>query len=166
MADTDFTLTKDYLHQIFDYKDGELYWKINKASVKIGQKAGTLDRQNNRLQIQINNKFYKVHRIIFMMFYGYFPKEIDHEDGNPANNKIENLRDSTSSQNNYNQRLRKDNTSGVKGVSWDKQSRKWKARCWVNKKMHLIGFFDNIEQAADAMKSARIELHGNFARHN
>lgn len=166
MADTDFTLTKDYLHQIFEYRDGFLYWKIKVGGMSPGDKAGSTSVNNGRTHVQIKRKFYKVHRIIFMMFYGYIPKEIDHADTNESNNKIENLREATSSQNNYNQKLRKDNTSGIKGVTWDKSRQKWHVQVVVNKKPVFQARFDDLELAELVAQEARDKYHGKFARHN
>ncbi len=160
MSVNDFTLTQEYLHEIFNYKDGELFWRKN------GKKAGTLDSPNNRYQVQINRKFYKLHRIIFIMFYGYMPKEIDHIDGNPSNNKINNLRQATSSQNNYNQKIPKTNTSGIKGVSWDKNRNKWHVQVISEKKVVFQKRFDDIELAEFVAIEARNKYHGKFARHN
>jgi len=160
MSVNDFTLTREYLHELFEYKDGELFW------VKNGKKAGTLDTQNNRYQVQINRKFYKLHRIIFMMFHGYMPKEIDHIDGNPSNNKVNNLRQATSSQNNYNQKMPKTNTSGIKGVSWDKNRNKWNVQVISEKKVVFQKKFDNIELAEFVAIEARNKYHGKFARHS
>lgn len=165
MADANFTLTKDYLHQIFEYKDGELFWKIKKGSIRPNTKAGSLDKANNRFHVQINRKFYKLHRIIYLMHYGYLPKEIDHKDGNPSNNKVENLREANSSQNNYNQKIRKNNTSGVKGVTWDKNRQKWHVQVICNKKPVFQCRFDDLELAELVAQEARDKYHGKFARH-
>jgi hypothetical protein len=160
MSVNDFTLTREYLHELFEYKDGELFL------VKNGKKAGTLNNQSNRYQVQINRKFYKLHRIIFMMFYGYMPKEIDHIDGNPSNNKVNNLRQATSSQNNYNKKMPKTNTSGIKGVSWDKNRNKWHVQVISEKKVVFQKRFDDIELAEFVAIEARNKYHGKFARHS
>ena len=92
MADTDFTLTKDYLHQIFEYKDGNLYYKKQTSpNSKIGKKVGSLTNRGY-LSTTIKSKFYLLHRLIFMMFNGYTPTEIDHIDRNKLNNHYTNLR--------------------------------------------------------------------------
>lgn len=57
MSENHFTLTKEYLHEIFDYRDGNLYWKIKKAyKIKIGQKAGSLQSDKQYFQVSINKK--------------------------------------------------------------------------------------------------------------
>jgi hypothetical protein len=107
-------------------------------------------------------------RIIFLLHHGYLTKGkcIDHEDNNPLNNKIENLRESTDSQNAQNSKLRKDNTSGTKGLSWDKKKQKWVAEVYVNSKKIYIGCFleSEKENAKKAIEKARKKYHGDFGR--
>jgi hypothetical protein len=160
MSVINFTLTQQYLHEIFEYKDGGLFW------VKNGKKAGWLNKQDNRYHIRINQKTYKSHRIIFMMFYGFMPKAIDHIDGNPSNNKINNLRQATSSQNNHNQKLKKTNTSGIKGVFWEKSRDKWKVQVKLEKKVVFQKRLDDKELAEFVAIEARNKYHGKFARHS
>ena len=117
-------LTKEYLHTLFDYKDGELYWKIRPANcIQIGDKAGCLDT-NGYYKIRIHKRMHGTHRIIFAMHHGYFPKQIDHIDRNTKNNKIENLRDASAAQNMWNTLKNPRNTSGYKNVLWRKDKKK------------------------------------------
>ena len=157
-------LTKDYLTSLFKYNDGEIYWKISLSPrIKIGDKAGHLRNDGDR-GTTINNKLYGNHRLIFMMFNGYFPIEVDHIDGNPINNKIENLRPATVNQNRQNSSIRKDNKSGCKGVYWKKDSKKWSVQIQANGKRINIGVFDNLELADLVAQEARDKFHGKYAR--
>ena len=160
-------LSKDLLHELFEYKDGKLYWKKRPSpkSVKVvpGNKAGTLCN-NFYWQVSINKEFYYSHRIIFAMFHGYFPDSVDHIDGNRSNNKIENLRQATQTQNNYNSFIRSDNTSGYKNVYWDKRSNKWLVIVKVERKNKHIGYFKDINMANNAAILARKQYYGEFAR--
>jgi len=160
-------ISKDLLHELFEYKDGEIYWKKRPSpravQAKIGYKAGTICN-NLYKQVSINKEYYYIHRIIFAMFYGYFPNSIDHIDGNPSNNKIENLREVTQTQNNYNAAIRSDNTSGYRNVYWDKRSNKWMVMVKVERKNKHIGYFKDIELANDAAILARKKYYGEFAR--
>jgi len=166
MADTDFTLTKDYLHEIFEYKDGSLYYKIQTSpNSKIGKKVGSLTNRGY-LSTTIKSKFYLIHRVIFFMFYGYLPKNLDHIDGNRLNNKIENLRPATFGQNAQNAKIRKDNKFNVKGVYWFKELKKWKVDIGINGKRKYIGVFEDLELAELVAQEARDKYHGKFARHN
>jgi len=157
MADINFTLTKDYLHQIFKYKDGELFW------IKNGKKVGSNHPKGYR-QTSLNKKAYLVHRLIYMMFYGYMPNEIDHVNGQRADNKIENLRPANS-KNQQNAKIRKDNKFGVKGVYWFKELQKWKVDIGICGKRKYIGVFKDLELAELVAIEARDKYHGKFARH-
>ena len=165
MADTNFTLTKEYLHQIFVYKDGDLYYKQKTSPNSIiGKKVGSLTNRGY-ISTTIKGKFYLVHRLIFMMFYGYIPKEIDHINGMRNDNKIENLRNAIN-RNQQNAKLRKDNKSGVKGVYWFKELNKWKVDIGVVGNRKYVGVFDDLELAELVAQEARDKYHGKFARHN
>jgi hypothetical protein len=154
-------LSQDYLNYLFDYKDGQLYWKNHKYNAYIGKKAGTLN-QKGYWQIKFGKKIHKAHRLIFMMHYGYLPKIIDHIDCNPLNNCIKNLREATKRQNLYNRLANKTSKSGIKNVSWCKKDKRWIVQ--VNKK--YIGQYKNLELAELVAQEARDKYHGEYARHN
>jgi hypothetical protein len=90
--------------------------------------------------------------------------EVDHIDGNGLNNRRDNLRTATKAQNVRNQRTRSDNTSGLKGVSWDGRNSKWKAQIKFNGKRHHLGRHNTPEQAYAAYCAASSRLHGEFGR--
>lgn len=164
MADN--ILTQDYLKSIFEYRDGELCWKIKFVDkVTVGDKAGGIDCSTNYKRVKIHRKTYALHRLIFLFNHGYLPKQVDHIDGNRSNNKIENLREASSSQNSHNQKLRVTNTSSIKNVSWSKVRKKWNVSLMVNYKRIILGFFNDIELAELVSIEAREIYHGDFARH-
>ena len=158
-------LTVEYVCSLFEYIDGDLYWRVNRGPSKAGDKAGS---KNNTgyLHVSIDSKLYKNHRIIWLMHNGSSPKFVDHIDGDPLNNKIENLRGATQSQNMMNLKTPRTNTSGIKGVSWYKPRRKWRVSVTVNGKQKSFGCFDDIELAELVAIEARNKYHGEFARHN
>ena len=163
-------VTQKQLIHWFDYKEGNLYWK-NRTSpgshVKLGTKAGRPHRTSGGFSgyfhVQLLGKNYLTHRLIFLMFNGYLPKEVDHVNGKKGDNRIENLRASDKTQNQHNSKIRKDNTTGVKGVY--PCNGKYKAQLQSNKQRYLVGYFDTIEEAAEAIKKKRIEIHKEFANH-
>ena len=163
MATQNSTLTQDHVKSLFDYKDGNLYWKISIGSAKVGKLAGCQGKKGY-WQIRLNSKTYKAHRLIFLYFNNYFPDFIDHIDGNRANNNIENLRPATHKENSYNRKIVSKNTP-VKGVVWKKQRNRWEVSCWKDNKKYYGGYFVD---KFDAIKMA-IELrkthHKEFARH-
>lgn len=93
-------------------------------------------------------------------------KETDHKDGNGLNCMKSNLRFCTSSQNGFNRKKQKNNSSGVKGVSYSKQKKKWRARINVNRKEIHLGFFDNLIDSCKIYDEACLKYHGEFARPN
>lgn len=103
------------------------------------------------------------HHIIWAFVHGYFPDgEIDHINGDTSDNSISNLRIVTRSENCRNAARRKDNSSGVTGVS--RSGRKWLARIGSGNGRVTLGSFDNFDEAVSARKSA--EKHMNYtARH-
>lgn len=163
-------LSKELLESLFEYKDGGLYWKQCKGfrNRHIGQKAGYIATRADGYKcwvIRIKNKQLLEHRIIFMLHHGYMPKEIDHINNNSLNNKIENLREASTTENQQNATVRTDNTSGIKGVSWDKRNKKWKVQAKVNGKPKYFGLYADIELADLVAQEARNKYHGEFARH-
>jgi hypothetical protein len=90
----------------------------------------------------------------------------DHRNGNGLDNRRINLREATAGENNQNRRQRSDNTSGFKGVHWDKRSSKWRAQVNANGKAHRLGHYLTAAEAARAYDAAARELHGEFATVN
>jgi hypothetical protein len=158
-------LTQEYLRNLFKYSNGKLFWKERPGRyVKAGTQAGCV-YNNGYCVVTINNKRYGLHRIIFMMHHGYFPNEIDHIDGNKANNNIDNLRAATRQQNKNNTGIIVSNTSGYKNVSWNKKTQKWKVELRVNEKKKHLGIFKDLELADLVATMAREKYHGEYANH-
>ena len=108
----------------------------------------------------INGKIIELHTFLMNTPIGF---EIDHRDRNGLNCTRKNMRIATRSQNQINRGPQKNNTSGYKGVTWDKQSQKWKAQIKINRAKKHLGDFDNPITAAHAYDSAAYELFGDFA---
>ena len=158
------SITKEFLHEIYQYKDGILYWKKKVTDkVVVGSPVGNI--KNGYLGTKINKVDFRNHRLIFMMHKGYFPKIIDHIDGNPLNNKIENLRDATQSGNSQNSRKPITNTSGKKGVCWKKDKQKFKVELYVNNKPKFFGYYKDFELACLVSDEARSKYHKEYARY-
>lgn len=155
------------LKEVFDYKDGNLYWKIQKQKMKPGSLAGSILRKyGNKTDywvISVDNKSYKAHRLIWMYHFGYLPPMIDHIDGDGLNNRIENLRIATPSQNSFNRKVSSASRSGIKNVYWNSKLGKWKVEIQAFKKSIYLGLFDSKEEAAIAAAKARTQIHGDFA---
>ena len=146
------------LQAIFENKDGVLYWRNS------GKVAGT-PHHTGYTQVRTEGGSHNAHRLIFMLHYGWVPEVIDHIDGDRANNKIQNLRPATWSQNLQNMKLRPTNKSGVKNVCWSAKRRKWLVQLSINGRQTNLGRFDDLEFADLVATEARNKYHGAFARH-
>lgn len=150
----------------YDPETGIFTWLVNKSSnAKVNTIAGSLSIQGY-IRISLNDKRYYAHRLAWFYVYGTWPKEqVDHINSNRTDNRICNLREATKSQNMINTKLRKNNKSGIKGISWRKDLKKWHARLTIDKKIICIGNFFNLNDAKLAIENARIKYHGKYANH-
>ena len=159
-------ITQEQVRELFDYKDGALYWKIKKQGVTKGIHAGYKDNINGYRPIEVNKEQYKEHQLIFIFHKGYLPKEIDHKNLDKSNSRIENLREATRSQNKANTLKYKNNKSGHKGVCWHRRDKTYRSQITVNRKVKHLGCFDDPIEAAKAYNTAAIKYFGEFARLN
>lgn len=97
---------------------------------------------------------------------GMTKRWIDHRNGDPLDNRKENLRKCTQPQNAKNRKLDHDSSSGYKGVSWHKHRKLWNARITINRKTLSLGYFPSIEKAAQVYDQAAQKYHGEFAHLN
>ena len=156
-------ITQNRLLELFIYQDGQLIWKINKPPAKIGTVIGS-NHNDGYLHSRIDRRIYLLHRLIFLYHKGFLPEFIDHIDGNRRNNKIGNLREATRSQNISNSKLKNNNTSGFKGVSWNKSVNKWVAGIRFNRKKIHLGCFHNKQDAYAVYCEAAKKYFGEFAK--
>lgn len=171
--------------ELFIYNDttGDLIWKPRQGAPKLasafnkrfaGKVAGVMAYADNGdprgivIRVRMNGKKndYYAHRIISEMFDGDIPEgiQIDHADRNPFNNRRINLRRATMTQNRHNSRMTSRNTSGLKGVTFDKHRSLWVAEIRAFGKRHRLGRFHTKGLAAVARAKAAIRYHGEFAR--
>lgn len=158
-------MTQEEALDTFEYKDGSLYSKIERGNRKhkVGDFVGNINNTGYYRFEYKNRKKFLVHRVIYLMHNGYMPQFIDHIDGNPLNNKIENLRPATKAQNCRNRGKSKTNKSGYKGVNWHKPNKKWVAKIRANDKNIHLGYFEDIELAHIAYSKAALFYHKEFA---
>lgn len=131
---------------------------------KLGALAGYKHHSGYRY-IKVNGKTYAAHRLAWIFHFGEMPEgEIDHINCDKSDNRITNLRLSDRKGNVCNVGLRKDNSSGVKGVSWHRECRKWVGYVRHNGRKIYVGLFSDLSAAADAVSEMRKSLHKEFAR--
>lgn len=93
-------------------------------------------------------------------------KIVDHADRNVLNNKKENLRNCSNAENLRNKGLQSNNTSGFKGVYWNKNRNKFQAQIKFNGKNFYLGLYNTLQEGAEVYDRAATELHGDFAKLN
>lgn len=158
---------KELLH--YDPNTGIFNWKIYRShNAKAGDVAGcvhTCTAGKSYIIISIDSKNYKAHRLAFLYVRGEFPNQVDHLNGDGADNRLCNLRPANSRINAKNHKLRHDNSSGLAGVYWVKNLGKWRAQITSKPRIHL-GYFYSLFEAACVRKSAEKEygFHKNHGR--
>jgi HNH endonuclease len=161
-------ITLERVREAFDYdpETGILTRRIQTSynrKDRVGKPAGGKS-SNGYLSIDIDQKRFLAHRLIWFHVYGVWPSSyIDHINRDPADNRLCNLRLATNSQNQANRPAPKNNTSGFKGVSWHEQAKKWRSAIWVRGRNKELGEFRNFEIACAVYVEAAIEHFGEFA---
>ena len=136
---------------------GQLVWADNYGPrARKGVVIGSIDSSGYR-QVKLSKKSVLVHRIIWLMFNGSYPEQIDHINRIRTDNRIENLRAATNTTNQHNLSIRIDNKTGVTGVNMVYE--KYQARIGVNGRRIYLGIFDSLSEAADAYKNAKEKYH-------
>jgi len=150
-------LTQQRAKEVFYYDPvtGELYWKVNKGSVKKGTKIKGVDN-NGYKQVSVDGFIYYTHRVVWLINYGAWPKLIDHINHNPGDNRLENLRECTHVENATNRSLNKNNSSGYHGVCWCNFTSRWQAYIWIDGKQKKKRF-DTLEEAVSFRRSLEKE---------
>ncbi|MEY2160420.1 MULTISPECIES: HNH endonuclease signature motif containing protein [unclassified Rhodanobacter] len=158
-------MNSELANRYFDYdrETGVLLWRIHKSNHhgKIGSVAGSIS-ERGYWRVKVDGRSYMVHRIIWLMVNGVFPKEIDHINGIRTDNRLCNLREASRSQNCANKRTPSTNTSGFKGVS--KSQNRWCAQIKVHGRYRHLGSHASPEDAAKAYAKAAVKFFGEFAR--
>jgi hypothetical protein len=165
------SLTAEEARERLDYDPltGAMRWKHDPKQSRswntryAGTEPPSLDAYGYR-RLSINDRPYKVHRLAWLMVTGDWPPhQIDHINGDRADNRFANLRPASKSLNGANAKRRTDNTIGLKGVRWDKRRNHWTATIQVNgKKLHL-GRFESPETAHAAYLRAAQHHFGDFS---
>ena len=174
--------SKEYLDECFHCHviDGCLVWKKRPlshfSSIKIcsqwnsswaGKRAGSVRNTRGDKKysfVCVKKERFPLHRVIWKIVNGVDPDVIDHIDGDTLNNRIDNLRSVSFSENLKNKKLYANNKTGTTGVYFIKLLNKWLAEIRVNKQKINLGFFCKKDDAIDARKKAEKE-HGFHENH-
>ncbi len=150
-------------HLRYDSTTGYLWWIKPGLARQLHRLAGTYNRDYP--SVRFRWKIYYVHHVAWFLKTGKYPvQEVDHKDGNPRNNKWNNLRMATRSQQLQNARKSSANTSGHKGVVWSKEKQKWVAQIKHHRKTKHLGYHSEIKKACAAYAAAARKQFGEFAR--
>jgi hypothetical protein len=164
------TLDQERLRELLHYdpETGVFTWLVApNRRIRVGQQAGTAweGRGVSYIDIKIDGQRYRAHRLAWLYMTGEWPPdETDHRDCDGLDNRWPNLREATSTQNKANTRRRRDNTSGFKGVTFNKRDRRFQARIKAGDRERHLGCFDTAEEAYAAYCAAAKEHFGEFAR--
>lgn len=154
-------LTQQRLKEVFYYdRIGGGFYRRHQTTPqnKPWDSAGTKD-SHGYLQIYIDGKRHQAHRLAWLYVTGDMPANmIDHKNRVRCDNRFENLRPATVKQNNENLSLLPRNTSGYRGVSYFKETGKWVAKVWHNRKCFHVGTYATPEEASEAASAKRLAL--------
>lgn len=152
----------EILRGLVDYKDGILRWRANHKyfkSIKAGDVVGSGSKKNGYKCTAINGKQYYQHRLVWLHVHGSWPDgPIDHINGNRGDNRIENLRVATFSQNQHNRKKTKNKTA-MTGAYKSSKGATWYSTIMVENKKHYLGTFKTEDDAAKAYAQAKAKLH-------
>lgn len=147
-----------------DHASGRLFWKVDVGtSALAGRQAGCLDGSNGYRKLRYKGRVYQEHRVVWLLAYGEWPlRLLDHINRDRSDNRLCNLRLATVTENNRNRPRQVSNKSGVIGVYWSAEHRKWKAQITVDGRRIFLGLHGEKKKAADARLAAEIKYFGEF----
>ncbi|MGP9791186.1 HNH endonuclease [Roseinatronobacter sp. NSM] len=160
-------LTAETLRLLLQYdpSTGLFTWRNPRArNVKRGDIAGSLT-DRGYIKISVLGKRYCAHRLAFLWMTGQEPQDqVDHINGIRSDNRWENLRPATASQNQRNRGIQRNNTSGYPGVTYDKARKQYAAQIKTGGRLRKIGRFSTARKAHEARESLAKVLYGEFYR--
>ena len=149
---------RELLH--YDEISGRFVRRVGVKGSASGVQVGSTSTLKHCRYVVVDGRKYKEHHLVWLYRFGTFPtKCIDHINGDPLDNRIENLREATLAENAQNVAMHRDNTSGYLGVSFDRPRNKFQARLCVDGKVVFRGRFDTAEEAHEAYKAAKRRFH-------
>lgn len=168
-CDSQAALTAERLRERFTYDPAtglfKRLFKTRREYKRKTQLSCGWVRDHGYITIMVDGNEYRAHRLAWLYVHGVWPKEdLDHINGDPADNRISNLREATDAQNLANMKTPVTNTSGYKGVQWHKAAQKWTATFKHNGETYYLGLFENKEDARRVYREQIVRVKGEFAR--
>lgn len=154
------------LSDLYEYKEGKLFFKASRGGQRAGVRAGTLNPVNGYRYVHVQGKLHAEHRVIWFLHHDAWPDEVDHINNIRDDNRIENLRQISRQANVMKRGMAKTNPYGFKGVRSKYGGKSWTVEISVNRQRAFIGTFADKYDAATAYNFAAAELHGEFAVFN
>ena len=157
-------ITQQRLHEVYSYDTatGEFRRRSTVRRWRVGQIAGAF--HHGYVRINIDREMYYAHRLAWLYVYGKMPdEEIDHINHCRSDNRLDNLRLASRMDNGANLPIKRNNTSGVSGVSWATREQKWEVHLMRNGVRYNLGQFSDFDQAVAARRAAEQEHFGDFA---
>lgn len=152
-------ITQERIKELFYYDRGKLYRRVSVKGYNVGTEIGTVKPKGYRVAV-VDGKTYRVHHLVWCYHYGYFADELDHINRLRDDNRIENLRPCNHSQNLGNMGPR---SGKYKGVTFCKDTNKWRAHLSTKNKHYCFGRYGTPEEAALAYNEGAKEYFGEFA---
>ncbi len=159
-------LSVDRLRAVLNYdpNTGVFYFRFPRGNRSAGAVAGS-PNSLGYIMLNIDGQKYHAHRLVWLYVHGRWPThQIDHIDCDPSNNRLMNLREATQSQNNRNGRLRRNNSSGLKGAYFFKRDQRWMSAIRVDGRQLHLGYFETKEEAHAAYITAARTYAGQYVR--
>ena len=162
-------LTHERLLELLKYnkRTGVFTWRVTRSkNAAAGSKAGSKPNSDGYISIKIDLVLHRAHRLAWFYVTGVMPVlQVDHKNRIRHDNRFVNLRLDELSEQSANRKVMRTTSSGVNGVTWNKEEQKWRVRvCYRHKRVYL-GDFRDLNEAIAVRKKAAEDIHGVFASH-
>lgn len=151
----------------YDPNTGEFHYRLIwwNSHLKPGDRAGSFKKRKGYRQIIFKGRWYQEHRLAWFFVHGRWPvDQLDHVNGDRADNRIANLREATNAQNARNRTTPRNSSTGIKGVHYNKKLEKWVVHAGSGRGKRYVGLYPSLLAAEIARGQASAIFHGKFAR--